>query len=216
MNSIAPISSLSTTLTESTKTIPRDKSGNITLDKETVEEFNHALLTIHKRSEGLHHFVNTYRNLTKIPKPNFTICRVTDILKNVTNLMSEEIRAKNIDFSVKTEPENITITADGHLIEQVLINLVKNAVQALDKKNNGKIQLICFFNKRGRATIQLIDNGPGILPEVLEKVFIPFFTTKSSGSGIGLSLSRQILKLHNGSITAQSIPDKETIFTLTF
>lgn len=216
MNSIAPISSLSTTLTESTRTIPRDKEGNITLDQDTVEEYNHALQTIHKRSEGLHHFVNTYRNLTKIPQPNFTICKVKDILKNVTNLMSEEIKSKNIDFIVKTEPENITITADGHLIEQVLINLVKNAVQALDKKNDGKIQLISFFNKRGRVTIQLIDNGPGILPEVLEKVFIPFFTTKPSGSGIGLSLSRQILKLHNGSITAQSIPEKETIFTLTF
>lgn len=216
MNSIAPISSISTTLVESTKALPRDSSGNIILDIETMEEFNHALHTIHKRSEGLHHFVNTYRNLTKIPKPNFTICKVSDIFTNVGNLMTEEIKSKNITFTVKTEPENITITADGHLIEQVLINLLKNAIQALSNRENGTIKLISFFNKRGRATIQLIDNGPGILPEVLEKVFIPFFTTKPTGSGIGLALSRQILKLHNGSITAQSVPDKETIFTLSF
>jgi two-component system, NtrC family, nitrogen regulation sensor histidine kinase NtrY len=216
MNSIAPISSISTTLSESTKTLPRDNSGNIILDSDTAMEFNHALRTIHKRSEGLHHFVNTYRNLTKIPQPNFTICKVSDIIANVSNLMVEEIKSKEIRFVTKTEPENITLTADGHLIEQVLINLLKNAVQALSNRKNGQIKLISFFNKRGRVTIQLIDNGPGILPEVLEKVFIPFFTTKTSGSGIGLSLSRQILKLHNGSITAQSIPDKETIFTLTF
>jgi nitrogen fixation/metabolism regulation signal transduction histidine kinase len=216
MNSIAPISSISTTLSESTNTLPRDPSGNITFDHETMDEFKHALNTIHKRSEGLHHFVNTYRNLTKIPKPNFTICQVSDILTNVGNLMSEELKTKKIDFIIKTEPENITITADGHLIEQVLINLLKNAIQALANRDKGKIKLISFFNKRGRVTIQLIDDGPGILPEVLEKVFIPFFTTKPTGSGIGLALSRQILKLHNGSITAQSIPDKETIFTLSF
>ena len=216
MNSIAPISSISTTLSEATKTLPRDESGNMLLDNETVDEFKHALGTIQKRSEGLHHFVNTYRNLTKIPQPNFTICKAKDIVTNVFNLMAEEIKAKNIKFVTKTEPENITLTADGHLIEQVLINLIKNAVQAMSNIENGKIKLICFFNKRGRVTIQVIDNGPGILPEVLEKVFIPFFTTKPSGSGIGLSLSRQILKLHNGSITAQSIPDKETVFTLTF
>ncbi len=216
MNSIAPISSISTTLTESIKSFPQDSSGSYMFDNETMEEFNHALRTIHKRSEGLHHFVNTYRNLTKIPKPNFTICKVSDILSNVSNLMLEEIKSKNIYLKIKTEPENITMTADGHLIEQVLINLLKNAVQALTNRENGQIKLISFFNKRGRVTIQLIDNGPGILPEVLEKVFIPFFTTKPTGSGIGLSLSRQILRLHNGSITAQSIPDKETIFTLTF
>jgi two-component system, NtrC family, nitrogen regulation sensor histidine kinase NtrY len=194
----------------------RDESGNMILDRESVEELSHALSTINKRSDGLLHFVNTYRNLTKIPQPNFGFCKVADILANVGNLMNEEIKSHSIELKIHSEPENISFTADDHLIEQVLINLVKNSLQALKGHENGMIKLQSFFNKRGRVTIQVIDNGPGILPEVLEKIFIPFFTTKPSGSGIGLSLSRQILKLHNGSITAQSAPDKETIFTLTF
>lgn len=216
MNSIAPISSISSTLSLSTGNIKDDGSGKVVIDYETIEEFGLALRTINKRSEGLLHFVNTYRNLTKIPQPNFTICKVSGILHNVSNLLSEEMKSKGIRLIVNSEPENISFTADAQLIEQVVINLCKNAAQAMGEKSNGCIQLLSFFNKRGRVTIQVIDNGAGILPDVLEKIFIPFFTTKPSGSGIGLALSRQILKLHNGSITAQSQPDEETIFTLTF
>ncbi len=102
------------------------------------------------------------------------------------------------------------------MIEQVLINLIKNSVQALDGIKGGNDQIRGFYNKRGRPTIQVIDNGQGILGEVMDKIFIPFFTTKRSGSGIGLSLSRQILRLHGGTITAQSKPNQETIFTMTF
>lgn len=216
MNSIAPISSISTTLTGLTEHLPKDNDNNSLLDAESVDEINHALRTIHKRSDGLLHFVNTYRNLTKIPQPNFAICKVEDILANISNLMSEEFKSKKIQLQVNTEPSNISFTADEQLIEQVILNLVKNAVQALTNQTGALIQLSGFYNKRGRVTIQVTDNGPGILPEVLEKVFIPFFTTKPNGSGIGLSLSRQILRLHNGSITAQSAPGEETIFTLTF
>ena len=98
----------------------------------------------------------------------------------------------------------------------MIINLIQNSIYALKGIRKGKIQLLGFLNKRGRVTIQVIDNGPGILKDVLDKIFIPFFTTKRSGSGIGLSLSRQIIRLHNGTITALSEPNKETIFTLTF
>jgi two-component system nitrogen regulation sensor histidine kinase NtrY len=216
MNSITPISSLSSTLTLATNAMKRDGSGNAILDAESVDELGQALQTINRRSDGLLHFVNTYRNLTKIPQPNFAFCKVSEILNNVHNLMSEEIKANSIEMKLWCEPDNISLTADGQLIEQVLINLLKNSVQALKSRTDATIKLIGFFNKRGRVTIQVIDNGPGILPDVLEKIFIPFFTTKPAGSGIGLSLSRQILKLHNGSITAQSIPEQETVFTLTF
>ena len=216
MNSIAPISSLSSTLTLATTSMQRDESGNMIVDKDSVDELVQALQTINRRSDGLLHFVNTYRNLTKIPQPNFTFCKVSEIFDNIVKLMNEEVKAANIDFNIHIEPENISFTADGQLIEQVLINLLKNSTQALRERPNAQIKLLSFYNKRGRVTIQVIDNGPGILTEVLDKIFIPFFTTKPSGSGIGLSLSRQILKLHNGSITAQSVPDKETTFTLTF
>ena len=114
------------------------------------------------------------------------------------------------------EPDTIEVHIDEQMIEQVLINLVKNSVQALEGIKNGKILIRGFYNKRGRPSIQVTDNGQGILGDVIDKIFIPFFTTKRSGSGIGLSLSRQILRLHGGSITAQSIPNQETIFTMTF
>ncbi|MBN2486739.1 MAG: hypothetical protein JXB34_12265 [Bacteroidales bacterium] len=216
MNSIAPISSISSTLFVSAASLNRNTEGQILLSPEDLDDFNQALHTINRRSEGLIHFVNTYRNLTKIPQPNFTFCKLSDIINNVANLMGEELQAADIKLELRCEPTNISFTADGQLIEQVLINLVKNSIQAMKEQSSGKIKINGFFNKRGRVTLQVSDNGPGILPDVLERIFIPFFTTKPSGSGIGLSLSRQILKLHNGSITAQSVPEKETIFTLTF
>ena len=114
------------------------------------------------------------------------------------------------------EPDDLEVSADEKLIEQVLINLIKNSINALENKTDARIELRAILNKRGRVTMQVIDNGQGIIKEVLDKIFIPFFTTKQKGSGIGLSLSRQILRLHGGTITAHSIPDQETVFTLTF
>lgn len=216
MNSITPISSISATLDTTLKQYKKEVSGITKIDNESIDELEVALKTINKRSNGLLHFVDTYRNLTKIPNPNFKICSVSDIFKNVRLLLHDEISKNKIDFQIHFEPEKLTVTVDEQLIEQVLINLVKNSIQALRSANNPIIKLSGFYNKRGHPTIQVYDNGVGIIPDVLEKIFIPFFTTKPSGSGIGLALSRQILRLHNGSITAQSIPGKETIFTLTF
>ncbi len=216
MNSIAPISSIATTLTTVAKNLPVDENKNHLIDSESLDEINQALHTINKRSDGLLHFVDTYRNLTKIPQPNFVICKVKSILDNIYNLMSGDLKSRNVELFVKTEPDNISFTADEQLIEQVLINLTKNAFQAMQSQDKGEIHLYSFFNKRGRVTIQVTDNGPGILPDVLEKIFIPFFTTKPNGSGIGLALSRQIIKLHNGSLTAKSTPEEGTVFTLTF
>jgi signal transduction histidine kinase len=130
--------------------------------------------------------------------------------------MEEELKKNNIRFQISIVPDDIEISLDEQLIEQVLINLIKNSIHALDCRPDPMIELKAFYNKRGRVTFQLIDNGIGILEDVIDKIFIPFFTTKPTGSGIGLSLSKQIIRLHNGSITAHSIPEKETIFTLTF
>jgi two-component system, NtrC family, nitrogen regulation sensor histidine kinase NtrY len=216
MNSIAPIASLSSTLDMMLKEL-RPANGDITtMDKETVDEIQQALQTINKRSHGLLHFVNTYRNLTRIPKPNFAMVKVKELFSSVVLLMDEELKHKNISLTQTVDPASLEISIDGQLIEQVIINLLKNSIHALEGKPSGRIELRAFFNKRGRPTIQVYDNGSGILKDVLDKIFIPFFTTKPSGSGIGLSLSRQILKLHGGSITANSVQDKETTFTLTF
>jgi two-component system nitrogen regulation sensor histidine kinase NtrY len=216
MNSITPIASLSSTLEKIIKKLSQDNSGKKTIEPETLLEVDNALQTINKRSNGLLHFVDTYRNLTRIPNPNFTFIRVRSLFTAIQSLLGEEFILHNVDFTFHIEPAEMEVTADEQLIEQVLINLIKNSIYALNDFKKGKIRLMAFYNKRGRITIQVIDNGPGILSDVLEKIFIPFFTTKPSGSGIGLSLSRQIMRLHNGTITAHSKPNEETVFTLTF
>jgi signal transduction histidine kinase len=161
-------------------------------------------------------FVETYRSLTKVPDPNFAVVKMKDLIQRVGTLMKKEMQEKNIGLTTSVEPETIEVQIDEQMIEQVLINLVQNSIQAFEEGTKGSIHIRGYYNKRGRATIQVIDNGQGILSDVIDKIFIPFFTTKRSGSGIGLSLSRQILRLHGGTITAQSRPNEETIFTLTF
>ncbi len=210
MNSITPIASISSTIEMMLKQSEEE------MDKESIDEMQQAIQTINRRSTGLLHFVNTYRNLTKIPKPIFKIASIKSLLKNIELLMEEEMEKKNIAFSISVVPENIEISLDEQLIEQVLINLLKNAIHAVEGRPSPTIEVKAFFNKRGRVTIQVIDNGVGILKEVIDKIFIPFFTTKPTGSGIGLSLSKQIIRLHNGSITASSEPEIGTTFTITF
>ncbi len=216
MNSIAPIASLSSTIELMIREYDARDEGPPKLDSEAVEEIEQALQTINKRSTGLMNFVETYRSLTKIPKPSFDMVDMSSLLENVVTLMRQETEDKHIQLDYSMEPDSIMLQIDEQMISQVMINMVKNSAQALEEKNNGRITIRGFYNKRGRPTIQIMDNGPGILPDVLDKIFIPFFTTKKNGSGIGLSLSRQILRLHGGTITAQSVPDKETVFTLTF
>ena len=218
MNSITPIASITQTLNSMIKEV-RSTYSNPTPDHgeiETIDEIELAIETIHKRSTGLLHFVESYRDLTRIPAPKFSIFPVRTLFDNVKGLMKNEMQNHNIQYITSTNPENLELSADEQLIEQVLINLLKNAIQALEKTENPRIELNAFVDLNGKINIQMIDNGQGILPEVLDKIFVPFFTTKPKGSGIGLSLSRQILRLHGGTLTAHSNPDVETVFTLKF
>jgi len=218
MNSITPIASLSSTIDMMIKSFQEEQLAdpNAIIDPETANEIQQGLQTIHKRSTGLLHFVNTYRNLTRIPKPNFRITTVKNLFDNIVPLMNDEMTQAGISFFSEIDPPDIEFSVDIELLEQVVINLLKNAIHALEGSKNPQITIRGFLNKRGRVTIQVVDNGVGILPEVLDKIFIPFFTTKPKGSGIGLSLSRQIMRLHGGSITAYSVPLHGTTFTLTF
>lgn len=218
MNSIAPIASLTSTVnlmvTEVAENIEKQAGENF--DREGIDDIINALNTIHKRSTGLIHFVEKYRNLTRIPKPNFSVYKVKDQFDNIHSLLEKEIKEKNIKFEMSIVPDKLELTADEQLIEQVLINMVKNSIHALDSTEKKKITLKAFINNNGKRVIQVIDNGQGIIKEVGDKIFIPFFTTKSSGSGIGLSLSKQIMRVHNGNIKVNSLPYVETCFTLTF
>jgi len=217
MNSITPISSLSETIHKNLTDYSEKNTRNISdEDKETVEDVTMALETIRKRSIGLLHFVDTYRNLTKIPKPKFGIFKVEKLVNNVTTLFKNELTENQINLAINITDTHLELSADEQLIEQVLINLVKNAIHALHNIPQAKLTIGAFINNNNRKTITVSDNGHGILPEVLERVFIPFFTTKPKGSGIGLSLSKQILRLHGGTISASSEPNVETRFTLVF
>lgn len=216
MNSITPISSLASTMSE---LIGEDASGlspDSESEQETLDDMRQAIKTIQKRSQGLLHFVDAYRNLTLIPQPSFQIFPLQELFERVVKLMQTNIEEKGIDFKTTVEPRSLELTADPELIEQVLINLLLNALQALDQKQTPRIWLDARLDDRGRIIIQVIDNGPGISKENLDKIFIPFFSTKDGGSGIGLSFSRQIMRLHKGSINAHSVPDEQTTFTLRF
>jgi signal transduction histidine kinase len=130
--------------------------------------------------------------------------------------MKDQFEAYSINFNMDIDPESLEITADPALIEQVLINLCKNALEAVNGLTRPKIKLKAGTDGLGNPVIKVIDNGKGITEEVAEKIFIPFFTTKQQGSGIGLSLSRQIIRLHNGTIGVSSRPNEKTVFKLRF
>jgi nitrogen fixation/metabolism regulation signal transduction histidine kinase len=218
MNSITPIASITQTLNYMIKDV-RSTYTNAFQDEgenQAIEEIVLAIETIHKRSIGLLHFVESYRDLTRIQTPKFTIFSVHTLFENLMGLMKKEMQNLNIQCTATSIPENLELSADEQLIEQVLINLLKNAIQALGKTENPQIELKAFTDLNGKMNIHVSDNGQGIIPEVLDKVFVPFFTTKPKGSGIGLSLSRQILRLHGGTLTVHSEPDKKTVFILKF
>jgi len=218
MNSITPIASITQTLNGMIKEVRLTYIDAFpdNSEIETIDEIELAIETIHKRSTGLLHFVESYRDLTRIPAPKFSIFPVRTLFENVKGLMKNEMQKHSIQYITSTTPENLELSADEQLIEQVLINLLKNAIQALEKTGKPRIELNAFVDMNGKINIQMTDNGQGILPEVLDKIFVPFFTTKPKGSGIGLSLSRQILRLHGGTLTAHSDPEVETVFTLKF
>lgn len=213
MNSVTPIASLASSIND---LLPPAAAGEAPVSRETVQDVRSAVQTIQRRSVGLLHFVDSYRNLTRIPKPNFQVFPVATLFAQVQQLMSANVREGGICFETHVEPASLMLTADPELIEQVLINLLLNAMQALQDHARPCIELNAGLDDRGKIIIHVKDNGPGIIAEALANIFIPFFTTKQGGSGIGLSLSRQIMRLHRGTISARSLPNVETVFTLRF
>ena len=215
MNSITPISSLTSTLREILEQDQIKKEDNYELKTEGAEDLREGLNTIESRSKGLIKFIDAYREYTSLPQPKIKNIRVKDLIEKVAQLLKPEFKKTSIQFSYKSDSEYLTIQADEEMIEQVLINLIKNAIEALENLPNAKIELTGTYNDNA-VIIEVSDNGPGIIPEAIERIFIPFFTTKKSGSGIGLALSRQIMQMHNGSLTVKSEPDVKTTFTLNF
>jgi signal transduction histidine kinase len=160
-------------------------------------------------------FIDAYREYTSLPNPKIKTVRLKDLIEKVAQLMRPELKKTTIQFTYSCESEYLTVQADEEMIQQILINLIKNAVESLAGSENGKIELNGKYAENA-LLIEVRDNGPGIIKEAIDKIFVPFFTTKKTGSGIGLSLSRQIMQMHNGNLSVISEPDVETVFTLKF
>lgn len=215
MNSITPISSLTSTLREILDHDMTKTNEHYELKEEGAEDLRDGLATIESRSKGLIKFIDAYREYTSLPKPKIATVRLKDLIEHVAQLMKTELKKTNIAFHYSCSSEYLTIQADLEMIEQVLINLLKNAIEALIETENPELELVGRYDESS-VKVEVIDNGSGIIKEALEHIFVPFYTTKRLGSGIGLSLSRQIMQMHNGSISVESEPDVRTVFTLRF
>ena len=215
MNSITPISSLTSTLREILDHDMVQKNNHYELKSEGAEDLREGLGTIENRSKGLIKFIDAYREYTSLPQPKLKTVVVKDLIEKVSQLMRPEIKKTHIELSHSCDGEYLTIQADEEMIEQVLINLVKNSIEALGEIPSGRIDITGKYSGTS-VIIEVVDNGSGIIKEALNRVFVPFFTTKKTGSGIGLSLSRQIMQMHNGSLSVESEPGIQTIFSLKF
>jgi two-component system nitrogen regulation sensor histidine kinase NtrY len=215
MNSVTPI----TTLTLAIKrclTKDEEIRRSETLDDENIRDAVINASLIEERSKGLTDFVNNYRSISRIEKLELTHVIIAKLLRSTASLFKEELAKSTIRIDQRIVPEDLTFPMDEKLIQQVLINLVKNSIEALCGTGNGNIELHAYREVDGTPVIGVSDNGAGIPREILDDIFVPFFTTKKNGSGIGLSFSRQVMRLHRGTIHVASDPGKGTTFFLKF
>ena len=212
MNSIAPISSLAETL----KARLQEYSQTMTSNDQSLEDLEIGIETIKRRSEGLLKFAETYRNLNKINTLNLDKVYIRELFANLHQLMLPSFEQKGIELEIILRDPELSLEADPSLLEQVFINLIVNAMEAVKDKPDGKITLSADHNTSGKTIVKIGDNGQGMPEELMDKIFIPFFTTKKNGSGIGLSLCKQIIMLHKGTLQVQSTVGKGTIFSIQF
>jgi C4-dicarboxylate-specific signal transduction histidine kinase len=175
-----------------------------------------SVTAIHSRSRGLLDFVEAYRSFAKLPTPVFADFSVQSLLERVRTLMARELEDRKIALTLDADDSPLTVRADASQAEQVLINLLRNAVEALAETAAPRITLRAFRDEQDKVLLQVADNGPGIAPDLLDDIFVPFFTTKRNGTGVGLSVSRQIMQANNGLITVRSTPGEGSVFTLKF
>jgi len=216
MNSIAPIATLANSLRTVLNEDVHEQNGEMYMEKEGHEDLTIGLETIENRSKGLINFVQVYRDYTSIPAPDFKDLQVQDLIEDVLTLLREELILDHIEIKTAIHPSELRLTADKEQIQMILINLIKNAREAVSQSENKSIIIEAGIGLDQYKYIQVTDTGPGIPPSSIEDIFVPFYTTKKEGNGIGLAISRQIMNLHKGSLQVQSIPHVATTFTLRF
>ncbi|MBU8891584.1 MAG: HAMP domain-containing histidine kinase [Bacteroidales bacterium] len=208
MNSVTPISSLSNAINETLDEINGKKSELLKISDDDFEDILTSLRTIENRSKGLLKFVSSYKQLTRIPKPDFKDVNLVELVNHCTTLLKQKFKDLNIQCTLNSNDEIINCLADYDQIEQVIINLLINAIEAVKNQNQPQIFVEIIKNESNKHKVLIKDNGKGIDPDETDKIFIPFYTTKKEGSGIGLSLSRQIMHLHKGTIQLNSDPER--------
>ncbi|MGD9158231.1 MAG: ATP-binding protein [Desulfobacteraceae bacterium] len=215
MNSITPVASLAQTTADIAGDVIQELPES-NPQKGEIEKISTAAMTMSRRAGNLMQFVTNFRQLTRLPKPDKKATRVQDLLNHVTQIAKANNPDSNVKLVTEVTPSGLELSIDPEQIEQALINLLRNAEQALADQQDGEIRLVSCLNQRGRVTIEVTDNGPGIKEDILNKIFVPYFTTKPEGSGIGLALTRQIMAYHGGFIRASNLENSGARFKLTF
>lgn len=214
MNSITPIVSLADNC-QDILTQPDLLALPAETLKQELDDTKRALNTIAQRSQGIMNFVDSYRQLSKLPSPNIQRISLHELLSTITLLQQAKLTPLNINISVQTEPENLSLRADKQQFEQVLINIINNAADACKQQKHGEINITASL-RSNHIIISVKDNGVGIEDKILEHIFTPFFTTKRNGTGIGMSLTRQIMHAHGGQVSVKSTPKLGTTIELIF
>jgi len=211
MNSVAPIASLADSLGRHVQ-LGRQQGAST----ELLDDVGTGIRIIQQRSKGLLRFAQVYRDFSTLAAPQRTTLYVQQLLQATQQLLAEQLATQGIEVTLSVRPAHLTLHADGHLLEQVLINLVLNAAQALAQTPAPRLSLLAWSDEQERVIIEVKDNGSGIAADVLDSIFIPFFTTRPNGSGIGLSLAKQIMQVHQGSIQVHSVAGVGSAFQLWF
>ncbi len=216
MNSVTPISSLSSAINESLGNLNKNQAEIANISDDDFEDMISSLKTIETRSKGLLKFVSSYKQLTRIPKPDFKQVNLFELVNHSKTLLKQKLKDININLKITSDQKEVICFIDYDQIEQVIINLLINAIDAVSEKEKPEIKVNISQDQFNKSKITIFDNGKGIENEDIDKIFIPFYTTKKEGSGIGLSLSRQIMRLHKGTIQVNSVINKGTEFILEF
>lgn len=206
MNSVTPIVSLTGVLKEKLLPDSNNTSSLPSLSQDEIKDLQQSIRSIESRSKGLQNFVQTYRKLSTIPSPNIQLVDIDSIVENITTLMTPELEQRSIELQIYGSPTNEKIAVDPEQAEQVLINLIKNSMEALAEIPHPQIQIHLYGGDQDYLQLQVLDNGPGISEEYLDQIFMPFFTTKQNGTGIGLSISRQLMIQNRGALLVTSKP----------
>jgi nitrogen fixation/metabolism regulation signal transduction histidine kinase len=215
MNSITPVTSLAQTAAELVDDVVRETGPESPIAEE-LEDVQSAVATVARRSDSLLQFIDSYRQISRLAPPEKKRVALADLFETVTSLAQAEWSDPGASLASNVEPSGLYVYADRDLLEPVLLNLLRNAWQATKDRDEPRIELRGRLNRRGNTVIEIEDNGHGVPEEIATKIFVPFFTTREGGSGVGLALARQVMIAHGGFIRLGNKSAAGTVFTLTF